>query len=106
MFRSSSNKKKNKLFKKKKKIDVDSLKEDQKELIKNNKLVLKTQQRLKSERHVFTQEINKIALISNDDKKMHSSDSIETYAHGTSKDLICRKEKMKHYNIIKQYKNA
>ena len=38
--------------------------------IKDNKLVLKTQQRFKSERHnIFTEEINKIALILNDDKK-------------------------------------
>ena len=33
--------------------------------------MLKTQQRLKSEKHnVFTEEINKIALNSNDDKRM------------------------------------
>ena len=44
-------------------IDVDSLKEDQKEFVKNNKLILKTQQSFKIERHnVFTEEINKMAL--------------------------------------------
>ena len=54
----------------KKKIDVDSLKEDKKEFVKNNKLILKIQQRFKSERHnVFTEKINKIDLSSNDDKK-------------------------------------
>ena len=43
----------------KKKIDVDSLKEDQKEFV-NNKLILKTQ-RFKSERHsVFTEEITRL----------------------------------------------
>ena len=48
----------------------------------------KTQQRFKSERHnVFTEEINKIALSSNDDKRMQSIDSIETYAYRTRKDL-------------------
>ena len=47
----------------KKEIDVDSLKEDQKEFVKNSKLILKTQQRFKSERHnVFTEEISKIAF--------------------------------------------
>ena len=30
--------------------------------------------------NVFTEEINKIALSSNDDKRMQSIDSIETYA--------------------------
>ena len=47
------------------------------------------QQRFKIERHnVFTEEINKIALSSNDDKRMQSIDSIETYAYGTSKNLV------------------
>ena len=35
---------------------------------------------------------NKIALSSNDDKRMQSIDSIETYAHGKIKDLVCKKE--------------
>ena len=43
----------------KSKINVDSLKSDHKEFIKFNKLILKTQQRFKSERHhAFTKEIN------------------------------------------------
>ena len=37
----------------KNKIDVDSLKEDKKELIKNNKLILKRQKRFISEKHCF-----------------------------------------------------
>ena len=37
--------------------------------MKSNKLILKTQQRFKSERHnVVTEEINKIVLSSNNDK--------------------------------------
>ena len=52
------------------KISIDSLKKNNKEFIENNKSILKIQQRCKSERHsVFTEEINKIALSSNDDKK-------------------------------------
>ena len=74
-----------------------------KECIKNNKSILKIQQ--KFERHnVFTEEINKIALSSNDDKRMQSIDSIETYAYATSKNLISDKEEIKCSNIIKQYK--
>ena len=50
-----------------------------KELIKNNKLISKTQQRFRSEKHnVFTGEINKIALSLNDDKRLQSIDSVET----------------------------
>ena len=50
------------------KVDVKILIVNCKEFIKNNDL-LKSKQVLKSERHVFTTEINKIALGSNDDKK-------------------------------------
>ena len=45
----------------------------------------------KNKRHkkkVFTEKINKIALSSNDDKIMQLIDSIETFAYGTSKDLV------------------
>ena len=52
----------------------------------------------------FTEEINKIALSSNDDKRMQSIDSTETYAHEMSEDLICKKEKIERISIIKQYK--
>ena len=66
------------------KIDIDSLQKDHKEFMKNNKLILKTQQRFKSEEHnAFAEEINKIVLSSNDDKRMQSIDLIETYANGT-----------------------
>ena len=59
------------------KIYIDSIKKNQKEFIKNNKLILKAQQRFRSEKHnAFTEEINKIALSSNDDKRMQSNDSI------------------------------
>ena len=67
------------------------MKEIYKKFIKNNKSILKTQQRFRSENHnVFTKEIYKIALYSNDDKRMQSSDSIEIYAHGMN--LVCNKE--------------
>ena len=51
---------------------MDSLKKDHKEFIKYNRLIFrKIQQRFKSERHkAFVEEINKIALVSNDDKKL------------------------------------
>ena len=54
---------------------------------------------------VFTEEINKIALSSIYDKRIQSIDSIETYALGTSKDIVCKKEEINYSNIIKQYKN-
>ena len=55
---------------------------------------MKIQWRFKSRRHnVFTEEINKLALSSNDDKRMKLIDSIETYACGTSKDLVSDKKR-------------
>ena len=36
----------------------------------NDKIILKSQQRFKSDHHVYKEDINKIALSSNDDKTM------------------------------------
>ena len=88
------------------KIDIDSLKIDQKDFIKNNKLISKIQQSYKSERHnVSTEEMNKIVLCSNDDKRMHSVDLIETYAYEMSKYLVSEKEEIKFNNIVKRCNN-
>ena len=55
--------------------------------------MLKLQQRFKSERHkIFTKKISKIAESSNDDKRIQSIYSIETYAYGTKKDVIHQNE--------------
>ena len=67
---------------------------------------LKTQQRFKSERHnIFNKKINKIALSSNYYRRMQSIDSIETYAYGSSKDVITKEEEIKCNSIIKRYNN-
>ena len=44
--------------------------------------------------HVFTEEINKPVLSSNDGKKEKSIDSIETYAYETRKDLVSEKKRL------------
>ena len=59
----------------------------------------------KSNRHnVFTEEINKLALSSNDNKRIQSIDSIEIYTYVTIKDLVTGKEETKSRKMIKQYK--
>ena len=69
----------------KSKVNTESLRENHKEFMKSNKLTSKAQ-RFKSERrNVLTEEINKIALSSNDDKRIQSIHSIKTYGYGTSK---------------------
>ena len=56
---------------------------DYKDFLLNDKVVLKSQQRFKSERHdVYTENINKIALSNNDNKRMINSDKITTYPYG------------------------
>ena len=37
---------------------------------------------------------------------MQSIDSIEIYAHGTSRDLVCKDEDIEDNNIIKQYQKC
>ena len=38
---------------------------------------------------------------SNDGERIQPIDSIKTYAHGTSKDIVCKKKEIKCYNIIR-----
>ena len=90
----------------KNKLCVDCLTENSKEFLKNNKLISKLQKRFRSEKYnVFPEEVNKIALCGNNDRGIQSIDSIETYAYGTSKDLVCEREEIECDSIVKQYKN-
>ena len=51
----------------------------------NNKIILKSQQRFKSDYHnVYTEQINKIAVNSNADKRFQRFDKIATYPYGTN----------------------
>ena len=60
----------------------------------SDKIILKSQQRFKSEHHdVYTKEFNKIALSSNDDKRLQTFDRI-TYPHGTNTLKVCQSEMM------------
>ena len=58
---------------------------DYKDCLLNNKTILISQQRCKSETHcVYSKEINEIALSSNDDKRLKILDKITSYPYGTS----------------------
>ena len=57
--------------------------EDYKKCLFENEPMLKSQQRFKSENHeVYTQNINKIALSSNDDERIVALDRITSYPYG------------------------
>ena len=56
---------------------------DYKNCLFDNVKVLRSQQRFKSENHiVYTENINKIALSCNDDKRFVATDGIESYPYG------------------------
>ena len=57
--------------------------EDYKKCLFDHGKVLKSQQRFKSENHeVYTENINKIALSCDDDKRIVTSDRITSYPYG------------------------
>ena len=63
-------------------------------------MVLKSQQGFKSERHdVYSEEVNKAALSSNDDKRLQTFDRITTYPYGTSAGKVCKTELLSKINI-------
>ena len=67
--------------------------ENYKDSFINNGIILKSQQSFKSDHHkVYTEEINKIALSSNDDKRLQTFDKITTHPYGTNVFKVCESE--------------
>ena len=48
---------------------------------------------------MYTKEINKIALSTNDDKRLQTFDGITTYPYGASAGKVCEKELLSKVNI-------
>ena len=62
--------------------------------LRNDKIILKSQQRFKSDHHkVYTEEVNKIVLSSNDYKRLQTHDTITTYPYGTNAFKVCESDK-------------
>ena len=58
-----------------------------------NKVLYRSQQRFRSDHHkVYTEEVNKIALSSNDDKRIQTFDKVTTYPYGTNVFMVCKNE--------------
>ena len=73
---------------------------DYKYCLLNNEIKLESQQRFKSERHdVYTEEVNKIALSSNDDKRLPTFDRVTSYPYGRNADKVCKTELLSKVNI-------
>ena len=61
----------------------------------NDEIKLKSQQRLKSDHHkVKIEEVNKIALSSNDDKTLQTFDKTTTYPYRRNATIACESEMM------------
>ena len=59
----------------------------------NNEVVIKSQQRFRSDHHkVYTKEVNKIALSSNDDKRIQTFDKTTIYPYSTNTFKVCENE--------------
>ena len=58
-----------------------------------NKPILMSQQRFKSDHQiVYTEKINKVAISSNDDKRIQTFDGVVTYPYGTNAFKVCEGE--------------
>ena len=59
----------------------------------NDKVIVRSQQRFRSDHHkVYTEEVNKIALSSNDDKRIQTFDKAPTFPYGTKVFTVCENE--------------
>ena len=64
--------------------------ENYKDSLFNDKTILKSQLKFKSDHHdVYTEEVNKISLSSNDDKRLELFDRVKTYPYGTNAFKVC-----------------
>ena len=63
--------------------------DDYKNCLLNDKILLKSQQRFISKKHnIYTEDINKIALSNDDDKRIVSSDKITSYPYGYKGEIV------------------
>ena len=59
----------------------------------NDEVIIRSQQRFRSYNHkVYTEEVNKIALSSNDDKRIQTYDKVTTFPYGTNVFKVCENE--------------
>ena len=59
----------------------------------NDKVIVRSQQRFRSDHHkAFTEEVNKIALSSNYDTRIHTFDKVTTFPYGTNVFKVCVNE--------------
>ena len=67
--------------------------EDYKRWLLKNNIILTSQLRFKSDIHI-SEEVNKIAISSNDNKRLQTFDRVTTYPYGTNAYKVCENEMM------------
>ena len=67
--------------------------ENYKDSLFNDEVIIRSQQRFRSDHHrVYTEEVNKIALSSNDDKRLQTFDKVTTFPYRTNAFKVCESE--------------
>ena len=67
--------------------------ENYKESLFDNKIILRSQQRFRRDHHkVHTEEVNKIALSSSDDKRLQTFDKVTAHPYVTPVSKVCEGE--------------
>ena len=75
--------------------------ENYKDSLFNNKVIRRSWLRFKSDHHrVNTEEVNKIALSSNDNKRLQTFDGITTYRYGMGAFKVCENEMLVKRKVI------
>ena len=67
----------------------------------NDEVIIRSQQRFRSYNHkVYTEEVNKIALSSNDNKRIQTFDKVTTFPYGTNVFKVCENEMLLKNKLI------
>ena len=67
----------------------------------NDEVMIRSQQQFRSDHHrVYTEEVNKIALSSNDDKRLQTFDKITTFPYGATAIIVCESEMLSKNKLI------
>ena len=75
-----------------------------KDLLFNDKTILRSQLRFKSNPHdAYTEEVIEIALGSNDDIRLQTFDRVKIYPYGTNAFKVCESEMLSKYVFVKKH---
>ena len=81
--------------------------ENYKDCLFNGEAILKSQQRFKSDHQkVYSEEVNKIALSSDDDKRLQTFNRVTTYPYGLPTVKVCEIETMVRDLFVEQHVNC